>query len=308
MNINIKPERILFLDIETAVKDTAFSPDHELFPFFSNKYRKENLTEEEIVAKFYKEGALDPVYSEIVCVSTGYIHKDVLITKSFLGTETEIICNLLDAIEKFRTAKGSVLFSGWNIIDFDIPFIRKAYSKYYPMFEFPSYMSDFMAKPWDLEWTGPDRMGNEGKFLDTMKIFKGTSFRMSSMAEAAILMGLPSPKQDTDGSMVGELFRKGEIARIARYCEGDVLTSANILMKMLGMDVLKQVSKTDSKESMLEGIPEMPLLTKLINTGKLSKAELMVLKSNIKSIDKASEEQLSKIMDAIKTVIPDFEL
>lgn len=49
----------------------------------------------------------------------------------------------------------------------------------------------------------------------------------------AELEGLPSPKDDLDGSKVYAAFQASEIDRIARYCEGDVVTTINLFRKAI---------------------------------------------------------------------------
>ena len=51
-------------------------------------------------------------------------------------------------------------------------------------------------------------------------------------------MGVPSSKDDIDGSMVGDLFhtqnpeeRMINLKRIATYCQKDVVTTANIILR-----------------------------------------------------------------------------
>lgn len=58
-------------------------------------------------------------------------------------------------------------------------------------------------------------------------------------------MGVPSPKDDIDGSMVGDLFwngseaeRKENLKRIAVYCQKDVITTGNIFLRFKNIDPL----------------------------------------------------------------------
>jgi uncharacterized protein YprB with RNaseH-like and TPR domain len=45
----------------------------------------------------------------------------------------------------------------------------------------------------------------------------------------AHIFGIPTPKDDIDGSMVADIYYKeGDIDRIIHYCEKDVLTLANV--------------------------------------------------------------------------------
>jgi hypothetical protein len=47
------------------------------------------------------------------------------------------------------------------------------------------------------------------------------------------VLGVPSPKDDIDGSEVAKVFYKdNDIDRIATYCEKDVIAVAQIILKL----------------------------------------------------------------------------
>jgi hypothetical protein len=44
--------------------------------------------------------------------------------------------------------------------------------------------------------------------------------------------GIPSPKEDLDGSLVGPIYwQQNDLERIANYCKKDIITTAQIFMK-----------------------------------------------------------------------------
>jgi predicted PolB exonuclease-like 3'-5' exonuclease len=45
-------------------------------------------------------------------------------------------------------------------------------------------------------------------------------------------MGIPTPKDDIDGSQVHENFHLGNIERIKTYCEKDVKTMIDLMYKV----------------------------------------------------------------------------
>ena len=50
-----------------------------------------------------------------------------------------------------------------------------------------------------------------------------------------LFFDIPSPKGDIDGSMVGTVYWKDkDLARIAKYCLGDVLTTARVFLRLKG--------------------------------------------------------------------------
>ena len=55
----------------------------------------------------------------------------------------------------------------------------------------------------------------------------------TSLKLLAHVLGIPSPKDDIDGSQVAHVYyHEKNIDRIATYCEKDVITVAQIILKM----------------------------------------------------------------------------
>ena len=49
----------------------------------------------------------------------------------------------------------------------------------------------------------------------------------------AAVLGVPSPKEDIDGSQVREVYyQENDMARIIEYCQRDTLTVAQIVLKL----------------------------------------------------------------------------
>lgn len=289
MKINL--ENILGWDIETAPKED-FTEDHPMYDTWANRNRKENLSMEELIEKFNKEGGLYGEYLNIVCISCAFIHEGEIRVNSFTGEEKDIIDGFLKVVA-FMETRGKVISLGHNIQNYDIPVLRKVYSRYYPMFTFPNSISDINTtgfpipeKPWILS----------EKILDTLQLQKGGNYMFSSMAETALNMGLKSPKQDTDGSMVAELVRNGEIGRVSSYCEGDVLKSFEILFRWMGQEMLPVAQKQQEVEikqlSLLEKLyqqnsftPEIKKgLEKLLNKKKITAKDKEGIKEIIYSV------------------------
>lgn len=258
MNINLND--ILAWDIETVPKE-EFTKDHPLFDTWKNRNRKEQLTTEELIEKFSNEGGLFGEYLTIVCLSCAFIHEGEIRVKSLVGDEKTIIDEFLKVtsfVQNRSLSEGrkGLINLGHNVQNYDIPVTRKVYSRYYPMFSYPDYISDLNTKnmlptpekPWILS----------ERILDTLQLQKGQNYMFSSMAEVAINLGLPSPKLDTDGSQVASLFRNGEIKKISDYCEGDVLTSLKILFSWMGQEMLPLAKKQEELQTV-----EIPLLQKI---------------------------------------------
>lgn len=79
-------------------------------------------------------------------------------------------------------------------------------------------------KPWEIN------------HIDTLELWKFGDYKnYTSLALLAEVLGIPSPKDDIDGSKVGKVYwDEHNIKRIADYCLKDVLTTANVFLHLSG--------------------------------------------------------------------------
>ncbi len=66
-----------------------------------------------------------------------------------------------------------------------------------------------------------------------MELWKfGDNKSYTSIKLLAALLGFPSPKDDIDGSMVGQVYwEEQDVQRIDYYCEKDVLATIQLFLK-----------------------------------------------------------------------------
>jgi hypothetical protein len=58
----------------------------------------------------------------------------------------------------------------------------------------------------------------------------------TSLELLTTILGIPTPKDDIDGSMVaGIYYGENDIERIVRYCEKDVLAIVRIMMRFMNL-------------------------------------------------------------------------
>ena len=54
------------------------------------------------------------------------------------------------------------------------------------------------------------------------------------------ILGIPSPKDDIDGSQVAEVYYKEKnLERIVKYCEKDTIAVVQLLLRLYNLDILK---------------------------------------------------------------------
>jgi hypothetical protein len=57
----------------------------------------------------------------------------------------------------------------------------------------------------------------------------------------ANILGIPSPKEDIDGSMVRDVYyEEKDLERIITYCELDVVTTAQVLLRLRNEELLEE--------------------------------------------------------------------
>lgn len=232
-------QKIMFLDIETVPQTSDFSEiSAELGHIWEDKFKTiykrmpEKYPEGTTAAEAYNNSA--GIYSEfgkIVCISVGFIHiQDYEMhfrTKSFAGDdEKELLIDFSKLITKFCTTKEHTI-CGHNIKEFDIPYIcRRLLINGLPL---PTIFQIAGKKPWEIS------------FIDTLELWKFGDFKnYSSLKLLTAVFGIPTPKDDIDGSQVANVYYyEKNIARIAAYCQKDVLATAQVFLRMNGMEVIK---------------------------------------------------------------------
>ena len=57
----------------------------------------------------------------------------------------------------------------------------------------------------------------------------------------AHVLGIPSPKEDIDGSMVRDVYYEdNDLERIVKYCERDVVTVAQVFLRLRNEGLLQE--------------------------------------------------------------------
>jgi uncharacterized protein YprB with RNaseH-like and TPR domain len=230
---DIKLENVLFLDIETVpvTRDYNMLNDH-MQELWDKKMAVPVKNEEGLPEELWERGGLHAEFGKIVCISAGIFSSTEeprrFRIKSFSGdVEPDILEGFSHLLEKFRPGK-MLNLCAHNGKDFDFPFMaRRMIINGLPV---PEVLNVAGKKPWEVQ------------FLDTMELWKFGAYRhYISLALMAEILDIPSPKDDIDGSQVGKVYYEdGDINRIVRYCEKDVLTVAQILLRLRGESLIPE--------------------------------------------------------------------
>ena len=215
-----KIQNLLFLDIETCGKYKDFDefkmedPDGALI--FDHKCERMGYGSPEF--GYQDKVSLFPEFGKIVCLSYGIWDNGNIIVKSIADeNESDLMKKAANLFNK-AGAKGLVP-CGWNIKNFDIPWcIRKMLMHGIPV---SSSIETYGKKPWEVSIT------------DLKEWWKSFSNLDVTFEEAAYSLGLPSPKDEMDGSKVHhEYYYNRNHDVIVKYCEKDVRTMILMIEKI----------------------------------------------------------------------------
>ncbi|MEN9326699.1 MAG: hypothetical protein RI943_1120 [Bacteroidota bacterium] len=220
---NIQLDNILFLDIETVPETELFSDldsdFQELFAHKTQYQRKEDVSPEE----FYERAGIWAEFGKIICISVGYFtqksgERQFRVT-TFQGDEERILIDFSNLINNHFNLPQHVM-CGHNVKEFDFPFIARRMLIH--GIKIPDKLNLMGKKPWEVP------------HLDTLELWKFGDYKhFTSLKLLTKVLGVPSPKDDIDGSEVAKVFYKDkDIDRIATYCEKDVIAVAQIILKL----------------------------------------------------------------------------
>lgn len=225
-------DNCLFLDVETATgypNYKAMLDDNPRLAILWSKRAKyyrsaytelNDSTDDEI---YLSKASLEPEFLRVVCVSFGVLDgNNGPRYTSFYGVNEKDILDKASKVLSNASLKGMKL-TGHNIKGFDIPclgkrmiFVNKSAST------LPSSLIIWNKKPWEIP------------YLDTSEIFSFGSWsqqKYMSLDLLACSLGVDSPKDDMDGSMVSDAYwNKSQYELIKEYCERDVGAVIEVLL------------------------------------------------------------------------------
>lgn len=237
--MKIELQKIMFLDIETVPQTSDFSElPINLAHLWEDKFNlihkrmPEKYPEETTPATGFNNSAgIYAEFGKIVCISVGFIffqeEEMHFRTKSFSGDdEKQILVEFTALIHKFCITNEHTL-CGHNIKEFDIPYICRR--MLINGLKLPTIFNIAGKKPWEIY------------FIDTLELWKFGDYKnYTSLKLLTAVFGIPTPKDDIDGSQVAEVYYKEKnVNRIAEYCQKDVVATAQVFLRMTGIELIK---------------------------------------------------------------------
>ncbi len=224
---------ILFLDIETVPQYPAYNSVPEDWKALWSKKAESLLRnrEDESVESIYNRAGIYAEFGKIICVSCGIIQGNTdskrLSLKSFYGDDEKMLLQQFAEMLKKWAVDNSRYVCAHNGREFDFPYLcRRMIINAVPI---PAVLNTAGKKPWEVQ------------HLDTMELWKFGDFKSyTSLNLLAHTLDIPTPKDDIDGSKVAQVYwEEHNLERIATYCQKDVLTVAQVYLRMTGEQLIK---------------------------------------------------------------------
>ncbi len=223
-------QNILFLDIETVPEVELFADlseeKQELYALKTQYQRKDEFSAED----FYHRAGIWAEFGKIICISVGYfVERDGInqlrVTSFYGDDETKILTDFKELLDKHFNLNKHLLCAH-NGKEFDFPYIARRMIVNHV--DLPKKLNLFGKKPWEIP------------HLDTMDLWKFGDYKhFTSLKLLTSILGIPSPKQDIDGSEVANVYYKEKnLQRIVEYCERDTVAVAQLLLRFLNKPLL----------------------------------------------------------------------
>ena len=229
MNFN----NILFLDIETVSQFESHEhlPDEwkELWALKAQFLLRNK--ELETTETIYERAGIYAEFGKIICISCGCLQGNgedrKLVIKSYCSdNEKKLLAEFSDMLQKWSGDTDKYLCAH-NGKEFDYPYICRR--MVINGIEIPEALKIAGRKPWEV------------RHLDTLEFWKFGDYKnYTSLKLLAKVLGVPSPKDDIDGSQVNTVYwKEKDLDRIVNYCQKDVITLTQVLLRFHCEPLLK---------------------------------------------------------------------
>ena len=224
---------ILFLDIETVPQYPDFGtlPEEWKGLWDAKAHSIARYHEGETRETLYPRAGIYAEFGKIICISCGVVQgppaQRKIILKSFAGDdERSLLQQFNEMLGKWAAGEQKFLCAH-NGKEFDFPYLcRRMIVNGLPI---PSILNIAGKKPWEVN------------HFDTLELWKFGDFKsFTSLNLLAFTLGIPTPKDDIDGSMVWKVYwEERNLQRIVTYCQKDVVTVAQILLRLSGEGLIR---------------------------------------------------------------------
>ncbi|HEY4798877.1 MAG TPA: ribonuclease H-like domain-containing protein, partial [Bacteroidia bacterium] len=190
---HIEKEKILFLDIETAPQYPSYDNIPETFKKLWDKKASYLIKEKETPADVYKNAGIFAEFGKVICITVGMFSGKAFRLKSFSGDNEKTMLEEFSVLLNKHYHSDAHFLCAHNGKEFDFPFLARR--MLINGLKVPHILDNAGKKPWEV------------KLLDTMELWKFGDYKnFTSLNLLAEIFGIPSPKDDIDGSMIYKVY------------------------------------------------------------------------------------------------------
>lgn len=226
--------KVFVIDIETVPQYGHFDEMpptlQDLWEHKTRLQRKDEFT----ATEFYDRAGIWAEFGKIICISIGFFHlqnrQQFFRVSSFAGhDEAEILTSFAKLLGEQGTDQ---LLCAHNGKEFDFPYLCRR--MLINGIAIPPQLQIAGKKPWEVN------------HIDTMELWKFGDYKnYTSLNLLAAIFNIPTPKDDMDGSMVKAVYyEEKDLPRIVTYCQKDVITTAQILLRFKGLKAIPEENIT----------------------------------------------------------------
>jgi len=226
--MNVPFSNILFVDIETVPQHPSHDLLNEDWKALWNKKAEIILKNNAVDSPetIYERAGIYAEFGKIICVSCGLLQTNgsqkKIVLKSFSGDdEKQVLIDFSDMLARWTPGQQKY-FCAHNGKEFDFPYLcRRFVINCLPL---PPMLNIAGKKPWEVP------------HIDTLEMWKFGDYKsFTSLNLLAGVLGIKTPKDDIDGSMVADVYwKERNLPRIVHYCQKDVITVAQVYLRLLG--------------------------------------------------------------------------
>ena len=178
----------------------------------------------------YPRAGIYAEFGKIICISVGYLVQEGtahhLRKKSFYGDDERVLLEEFAELLNKHFSKPDSRLCAHNGKEFDFPWLsRRMIINNIPL---PAILDTAGRKPWEVN------------HLDTMEMWKFGDYKSyTPLNLLTYILGIPSPKDDIDGSQVYSVYyHERDLPRIVKYCEKDVEALVKVFLRLKGVGVV----------------------------------------------------------------------
>lgn len=223
-------QQVLVLDIETAPQYATYEEMPGLLKELWDQKTRQKRTEGQTAAEYYPHAGIWAEFGKIICISVGIFNrhegKPGLRIKSFFADdEHRLLREFNDLLNK---QPPGLTLCAHNGKEFDFPYLCRR--MLINGLDIPCQLHLSGKKPWEIN------------HLDTMDLWKFGDYKnYTSLDLLAAIFDIPTPKDDINGSDVHWVYwKEKDLDRIKTYCQKDVLTTAQLLLRFKRLPLIPE--------------------------------------------------------------------